>query len=101
MSTIRFLKTFIAVAQYGSFAAAADRVSLTNAAVGQQMRALEDEIRRPLFDQLHTLMLADVPMVMIYNGTSIGVVKAGIEGYRSWPISKPRLWGVSLAATSK
>ncbi|NWC57674.1 MULTISPECIES: LysR family transcriptional regulator [Pseudomonas] len=51
MSTIRFLKTFIAVAQYGSFAAAADRVSLTNAAVGQQMRALEDEIRRPLFDR--------------------------------------------------
>jgi len=57
--------------------------------------------RQALFDQLHTLMLADVPMVMIYNGTSIGVVKAGIEGYRSWPISKPRLWGVSLAATSK
>lgn len=51
MSTIRFLKTFIAVAQYGSFAAAADRVALTNAAVGQQMRALEDEIRRPLFDR--------------------------------------------------
>lgn len=51
MSTIRFLKTFIAVAHYGSFAAAADRVALTNAAVGQQMRALEDEIRRPLFDR--------------------------------------------------
>jgi len=51
MSTIRFLKTFIAVAQYSSFAAAADRVALTNAAVGQQMRALEDEMRRPLFDR--------------------------------------------------
>lgn len=57
--------------------------------------------RQALFDQLHTLMLADVPMVVIYNGTSIGAFKSTIEGYRSWPISKPRLWGVSLAATSK
>ena len=51
MSSIRFFKTFIAVAEYGSFAAAADRVALTNAAVGQQMRALEEEMRRPLFDR--------------------------------------------------
>ena len=51
MSNIRFFKTFIAVAEYGSFAAAADRVALTNAAVGQQMRALEEEMRRPLFDR--------------------------------------------------
>ena len=51
MSSIRFLRTFIAVAEYGSFAAAADRVALTNASVGQQMRALEEEMRRPLFDR--------------------------------------------------
>ncbi|QEI06592.1 LysR family transcriptional regulator [Pigmentiphaga aceris] len=53
MSSIRFLKTFIAVSEYGSFAAAADRVALTNAAVGQQMRALEEEMRRELFDRSH------------------------------------------------
>jgi len=51
MSTIRFLRTFLAVEKYGSFAAAAGRVSLTQAAVGQQMRALEDEFRRPLFSR--------------------------------------------------
>lgn len=45
------LKTFVAVADYGSFAAAAERVALTPAAVGAQMRALEDELRRPLFDR--------------------------------------------------
>ena len=49
MSTIRFLRTFLAVEKYGSFAAAAGRVALTQAAVGQQMRALEEEFRRPLF----------------------------------------------------
>jgi len=49
MSSIRLLKTFLAVAAEGSFAAAAHRVALTQAAVGQQMRALETELRRPLF----------------------------------------------------
>ncbi|KLU24199.1 hypothetical protein EOS_21030 [Caballeronia mineralivorans PML1(12)] len=51
MSTIRFLRTFLAIEKYGSFAAAAGRVALTQAAVGQQMRALEEEFRRPLFSR--------------------------------------------------
>jgi DNA-binding transcriptional LysR family regulator len=51
MSSIRLLKTFLAVAGEGSFAAAAPRVALTQAAVGQQMRALEAELRRPLFER--------------------------------------------------
>ncbi|MEO5669553.1 MAG: LysR family transcriptional regulator, partial [Ramlibacter sp.] len=41
MSSIRVLRTFIAAATEGSFAAAAHRVALTQAAVGLQMRALE------------------------------------------------------------
>jgi len=51
MSTIRFLRTFIAAAHGGSFAAAADQVALTQAAVGQQMRALEAELKTTLFDK--------------------------------------------------
>lgn len=51
MSSIRILRTFAAVADEGSFAAAAARVALTQAAVGQQMRALEAELRRPLFER--------------------------------------------------
>jgi len=51
MSSIRLLKTFAAVAAEGSFAAAAARVALTQAAVGQQMRGLEAELRRPLFER--------------------------------------------------
>src|SRR4051812_25933827 len=51
MSSIRLLKTFAAVAGEGSFAAAAPRVALTQAAVGQQMRALEADLRRPLFER--------------------------------------------------
>lgn len=51
MSSIRVMKTFLAVADEGSFAAAAQRVALTQAAVGQQMRGLEAELRRPLFER--------------------------------------------------
>ena len=51
MSSIRLLKTFAAVAAEGSFAAAASQVALTQAAVGQQMRTLESELRRPLFQR--------------------------------------------------
>jgi DNA-binding transcriptional LysR family regulator len=51
MPSIRVLRTFAAVASEGSFAAAAARVALTQAAVGQQMRALEAELRRPLFER--------------------------------------------------
>lgn len=60
MSSIRVLKTFLAVAAEGSFAAAAHRVALTQAAVGQQMRALEAELKRPLFErQGKSVVLAD------------------------------------------
>jgi DNA-binding transcriptional LysR family regulator len=51
MSSIRILKTFVAVATEGSFAAATQQVALTQAAIGLQMRTLEDELKRPLFDR--------------------------------------------------
>ncbi|TFY96764.1 LysR family transcriptional regulator [Ramlibacter rhizophilus] len=51
MSSVRLMKTFLAVAAEGSFAGAAQRVALTQAAVGQQMRALESGFRRPLFER--------------------------------------------------
>jgi len=57
VSTIRFLRTFVAAARGGSFAAAADQVALTHAAVGQQMRALEAEMKKTLFDKTGRTMV--------------------------------------------
>ena len=48
MSTLRFLRTFLAVARHGSFPEAAEQVALTQAAVSFQMRALEAELGREL-----------------------------------------------------
>ena len=49
MSSLRVIRTFLAVAAEGSFTAAAQRVALTQAAVGLQMRTLEDDLQRKLF----------------------------------------------------
>lgn len=49
--SIRRLKTLIAIAETGSFAGAAERVCLTPAAVGQQVRALERELGVALFER--------------------------------------------------
>ena len=49
MSSIRSLRTFLAVARHGSFAAAGNEVGVTAAAVGLQMRALEDALQQTLF----------------------------------------------------
>ena len=51
MSSIRTLKNFLAVARLGSFSAAGKEIGLTAAAVGQQVRALEDELHKVLFDR--------------------------------------------------
>lgn len=51
MSSIRTLKSFLAVARLGSFSAAGKEIGLTAAAVGQRIRALEDELHKALFDR--------------------------------------------------
>jgi DNA-binding transcriptional LysR family regulator len=51
VSSLRLLRTFVAAARGGSFTAAAEQMALTQAAVGQQMRALEAEMRKPLFEK--------------------------------------------------
>jgi DNA-binding transcriptional LysR family regulator len=48
---IRELKTLIAVAREGTFAAAGHQIGLTQAAVSAQMKRLESELGFPLFDR--------------------------------------------------
>jgi DNA-binding transcriptional LysR family regulator len=45
------LKTFIAVCKHGTFAAAADRIGLTQSAVSSQIRRLEQSLGFELFDR--------------------------------------------------
>jgi DNA-binding transcriptional LysR family regulator len=51
MASIRTFKIFLAVARHGSFAAAGKEVGLTAAAVGLQIRTLEEELNQALLDR--------------------------------------------------
>jgi DNA-binding transcriptional LysR family regulator len=51
LSTLRFMRTFDAIARYGSFALAAEHLSLTQSAISMQMRSLEETFGQPLFDR--------------------------------------------------
>ncbi len=54
--------------------------------------------RQALFDQLHRQFIADAPMVVLYNLPDLAPYAKGIQGYRPWVASKPRLWGVGRGA---
>lgn len=51
MVSLRTLKTFLAVVRHGTFAAAGQEVGLTAAAIGLQIRTLEQALGHPLFDR--------------------------------------------------
>ncbi|MGE7470945.1 ABC transporter substrate-binding protein [Bosea sp. NPDC003192] len=53
--------------------------------------------RRKLFDELHKLMLADAPLIFLYNQVDTAVVSKRLQGFAPWVASKPRLWEVGLA----
>ena len=49
--SIRLFRTFVAISETGSFAGAAEKAFVTQAAVSQQMKRLEDELQTVLFDR--------------------------------------------------
>lgn len=52
--------------------------------------------RQAIFDELHRRFLAEMPMVMLYNGIAGGAMGRKVEGYASSLTSLPRLWEVSV-----
>lgn len=52
--------------------------------------------RQAIFDELHKRFLAEVPMVMLYNGIVGGAMSAKTKGYVSTVSSLPRAWEVTV-----
>jgi DNA-binding transcriptional LysR family regulator len=49
--SIKQLRSLVAIEENGSFSSAADALCITKAAVGQQMKLLEESLKTPLFDR--------------------------------------------------
>ena len=74
---IRELKTFVAVAREGTFAAAGQKIGLTQAAVSAQMQRLEQELGFALFDRTgrsahlntmgHQTLARAQELILLYN----------------------------------
>jgi len=52
--------------------------------------------RQKLFDTLESMFRADLPMLVLYNGSDIAAYSDRLEGYKSWMADQPRLWGVKV-----
>ncbi len=50
--------------------------------------------RKSLLKQLHGKMAEDVPILGLYDYPVIEAVSPKLVNYESWPLEKPRAWGV-------
>jgi len=50
--------------------------------------------RKAILKQLHTMMTEQVPIQGLYYYPVIEAVSPKVVGYESWPLDKPRAWGV-------
>lgn len=53
--------------------------------------------RQALFDQLHTLMLEQTPLLVLYNGADAWAHNKRVEGFSVWE-GKPRVWETKIVA---
>lgn len=69
---LRQLRTLVAISDFGTFAAAADAIGLTQSAVSLQIKGLEEEIGTEIFDRRHRPpLLNDKGRVMVEQARTI------------------------------
>ncbi|WP_246708830.1 MULTISPECIES: ABC transporter substrate-binding protein [Bradyrhizobium] len=52
--------------------------------------------RQALFDEMHRRFIADVPMIVLFNGAELTALRKSIKGYAGWLYPEPRFWGVTV-----
>jgi peptide/nickel transport system substrate-binding protein len=50
--------------------------------------------RQKIFNEMHKMMLEDVPLVVLFNPGDSNGVNRKLEGFEAWSQSRERLWGV-------
>ncbi len=62
----------------------------------ESMQTTDKGKRQAIFDDLHRRMLAEVPIIPMYNGLQLNVLSDRVVGFRGWQAELPRLWNVRL-----
>ena len=62
----------------------------------QSMLTTDTAKRQALFDEMHRRFIADVPMIVLFNGSELAAHRSSVKGYAGWLYPQPRFWGVSL-----
>jgi peptide/nickel transport system substrate-binding protein len=62
----------------------------------QSMLTDDKDKRQALFDEMHRRFIADVPMIVLFNGSELAATGNNVIGYAGWLYGQPRFWGVSL-----
>jgi len=60
------------------------------------MREANPARRTAAFEQLHGLLMDQVPIIALYSSVSNSVVPRHVHGYRAWAMDSPRAWGVRV-----
>ena len=79
----RQLRHLLAVVEHGSVSAAADHVNLSQPALSRSLRALEDELRAPLFDR-HERRLVPTPFAQAYLARARRIVARRPTARANW-----------------
>ncbi|EJN10635.1 ABC-type dipeptide transport system, periplasmic component [Bradyrhizobium sp. YR681] len=62
----------------------------------QSMMIDDTAKRQALFDEMHKRFIADVPMIVLFNGAELTALRKSIKGYAGWLYPQPRFWGVAV-----
>ena len=58
-------------------------------------RISDVEARKQALQKLHDMMLADAPMIVLYDSPDLTLVSSRLQGMASWPLRLKRLFNVT------
>lgn len=70
-----------------------------NALLRQIADVTDPAQRAKTFDTLHTMMIADTPLLVLFDRPDLLLVSSRLQGFRSWPMRRVRLFNVKLVTT--
>jgi len=65
--------------------------------IREVLDTLDPAERQPIFDELHRMMIEDVPAIWLYNAPALAVHGPRVAEFAPWATSAARVWAVRMA----